>query len=612
MSQVDGTTESADAEPQAAAARASWVSYAWVWVPTLYFAQGMPNLIVTSLSGDMYVLLGVGNDRMARWTSWIYLPWVIKPLWSPLVDAFGSARQWIVGTQVALAAALLFAAWGVGSPNFFAYTLIAFWMIAFASATYDIAADGFYMKALPHNEQAWFVGIRSIFFRLSMVFVTGGMLWAAGSLSESMPDTQAWAWTLTGGAAIFAVLAGYHQATLPRLRAAEVERSDAEPSPLQRITESVPSFFAKPGMTIGIAYLLVYRVGEAQLTKLAKPFLLDEPSAGGLAMSAKEVGAIYGGVGVGLLIVGGLLGGIVAAKLGLRRVIVPMALAIHLFRQFEGPGLEGSRDRQTIKVVACCARQEFAQIPSLQSQVPRSQASRREGRPVHHRRKGMPHRIAHDPLPAKALPGDQTFPVLQYPLPRRRPPHPIRSPPRAGRAIHPIARPIHGHHPGKARALAHAKHRPATGPLRLIMYPIQYLQPFLRALRPHHKLDAVRILRPRAKLPVGPTPIRAHVQHVPGNDAPCQQIRWLQKVRHGHIHIHPGGPRSWPPGTRALARAPWGEFPKRTQPIRPMQTRQHGQSHSAPPKAAKRFPPAVFRQAIEPHLHQVRPSPGFP
>ncbi|MEQ8847709.1 MFS transporter [Botrimarina sp.] len=334
---VSGAT--APVEPKGPPSRSAW-RYAWAWVPSLYFAEGVPFLIVMSLAGDLYVQLGVDNDTMARATSLLYLPWVIKPLWSPFVEVFGKQRWWIAGTQALVAVALGLAAWVLPGASFFSATLALFWVIAFASATHDIAADGFYIDALPDRAQAWFVGLRSTFYRLSMIFVTGGMLQAAGVLDNQMEKPLAWAWTFAGAAVLFGAFALYHALALPRLPketaaslaggAPGAPRENRLASVASQVRDTIVSFFQKPGIVPAIVFLLLYRFSEGQLTKLAKPFLFAPRSEGGMALEVETVGVIYGYVGVGMLTLGGILGGMAAAKGGLRRWLLPMALAMNL------------------------------------------------------------------------------------------------------------------------------------------------------------------------------------------------------------------------------------------------------------------------------------------
>lgn len=301
---------------------------AWGWIPTLYFAEGVPNEVVMTLAGSMYVLLGIGNAEMALYTSMLYLPWVLKPLWSPLVDVVGTQRRWIIGTQAALALGFLGVALALPTAGFFFASLCFMWMLAISSATHDIAADGYYMSALPEKSQAWFVGIRSTFYRGAKFFVSAVLLATAGVLSDRIPATHAWAWTFGIAAATYLVLAAYHAWSLPpqeRTRDDEVGVANLG----RELVRTVVSFFEKPGMVIAICFLLLYRFSEAQLGRLAQPFMFAEREAGGLHLSEESVAVIYGTFGLACLTLGGILGGFAIAKHGLKRWFLPMALAIN-------------------------------------------------------------------------------------------------------------------------------------------------------------------------------------------------------------------------------------------------------------------------------------------
>ena len=171
---------------------------AWWWIPTLYFGQGIPYVVVMTLSVIMYKNLGLSNTDIALYTSWLYLPWVIKPLWSPLVDMFKTKRYWIVTLQLIIGASLALVALTLPTAHFFQLTLAVFWLMAFSSATHDIAADGYYMLALPQHEQAAFVGVRSTFYRIAMIAGQGGLVYLAGMISEQTGNV-AFAWSIVLG-----------------------------------------------------------------------------------------------------------------------------------------------------------------------------------------------------------------------------------------------------------------------------------------------------------------------------------------------------------------------------------------------------------------------------
>ncbi len=491
----------------------------WSWVPTLYFAQGIPYVIVMTVSVIMYKRLGISNADIALYTSWLYLPWVIKPLWSPVVDLLKTKRWWIVIMQLFVGAGLVGVAFTIPVPNFFQYTIAFFWLLAFSSATHDIAADGFYMLALDEHKQAYFIGIRSTFYRVAMitgqglliilagffethtgldpvefsvtsrtdqpaeivvpptdyevvsdkpafvltsediqiptkkvqpqvidslirwareenlangfvlpekindadevqgwftVYVSGPLkqklkaafgreasaintlnpgnigiigvrLTKAPEAGEKVPlntgirrgdesikliegerievDASNWqetawmvvqldpklegrsmafyegrsgniplAWTLT-----FVILAGmfllfflYHRFMLPRPASDKAAVQVDGSTIFSEFFATFKSFFTKENIGPAIAFLLLFRFGEAQIVKMASPFLLDAREIGGLGLTTGDVGLIYGTIGILALTLGGILGGLVASRQGLKFWLWPMAFAMNL------------------------------------------------------------------------------------------------------------------------------------------------------------------------------------------------------------------------------------------------------------------------------------------
>jgi PAT family beta-lactamase induction signal transducer AmpG len=303
----------------------------WRWVPSLYFCQGLPYVAVMTLSVVMYKRLGVSNDDIAFYTSWLYLPWVIKPLWSPLVDLFGTKRGWVLTLQFVLGAAFALVALTVPGPAFLRWTLAVFWLLAFSSATHDIAADGFYLLALPVHRQAAFIGVRSTCYRVAMIAGQGGLVWIAGWLEHATGDTgRAWALVFALLAAVFVLAAGWHLFVLPRPADDHAARSAAATGRLGEFFSVFGAFFRKPGILATLAFLLFYRFAEAQALKLVTPFLLDARAKGGLGLDTQAVGLVYGTVGVAALLLGGLLGGWALSRAGLRRMLWPMICAMNL------------------------------------------------------------------------------------------------------------------------------------------------------------------------------------------------------------------------------------------------------------------------------------------
>lgn len=303
----------------------------WFFTPSLYFAEGLPNVIISSVSVILYKRMGIPNTDIAFWTSLLYLPWVIKMFWGPLVDIYSTKRKWIIGTQLLMMLCLGVSAFSLQLPSFFFISLACFTVGAFISATHDIAVDGFYMLALPNEQQAAFVGIRSLFYRLAVIFGSGFLVVLAGNLEKSLGNIpRSWTIALGLSAGIFGFLALYHQLVLPF--PAVDKPPSAEKSKLSQIpfVDIVVSYFSQPKILVTLAFILLYRFGEAMLVKLASPFLLDSVEAGGLGLDTQQVGLVYGTFGVLSLIFGGILGGIVIARYGLKKCIWPMAFALNL------------------------------------------------------------------------------------------------------------------------------------------------------------------------------------------------------------------------------------------------------------------------------------------
>ena len=315
----------------------------WRWVPTLYFAEGIPYFIVNTISTILFKKMGLSNTDIAAYTSLLYLPWVIKPFWSPFVDILRTKRWWILAMQVLMSAGFAVLALSLPHPSveviaagrtpvsLFAVTLIIFWITAFASATHDIAADGFYMLALDRSDQSLFVGIRSTFYRLSSIFGQGVLVVAAGLLETRLGDIpRAWSLTLLAGSVILAAVTLWHLYALPR-PAEDTDRHNTRPAEIFRaFGRTFSTFFRKPLVWTAIVFMLLYRLPEALLVKLVNPFLLDAPARGGLGLATETVGVIYGTVGMLGLTFGGILGGVLASRWGLRKSLWPMALAITL------------------------------------------------------------------------------------------------------------------------------------------------------------------------------------------------------------------------------------------------------------------------------------------
>jgi len=279
----------------------------------------------------MYKRFGISNTDIALYTSWLYLPWVIKPFWSPLVDLLGTRRRWIWILQLLIGAGLSGVALTITMPARFQWTLAIFWLMAFSSATHDIAADGFYLLGTTDSQQALFVGVRNTFYRAATIFGSGLIVALAGLVEQRTGSTpHAWTLAMAVLAGMFLLFGLWHGWALPKPAADRPGDVRDFPGFVREFVATFGSFFRKPGIVTMVAFLLCYRLGEAQLVKLVSPFLLDPRSQGGLALTTAQVGIVYGTFGILALTLGGIAGGIVAARDGLRQWLWPMLFAIHV------------------------------------------------------------------------------------------------------------------------------------------------------------------------------------------------------------------------------------------------------------------------------------------
>lgn len=300
--------------------------WAWAWVPTLYFAQGLPYALVVTVSVIMYKRLGFTNADLGLYTSLLYIPWVIKPLWSPFVDLKSTKRNWFLGMQLLASVALLAIGLTLPTNFFFVTTLACFWMVAFASATNDIATDGYYMIGLTEDRQSFFVGLRSVFYKLASVTGQGLLVILAGYLENRFGDnTKAWSYTMVCAGLLMLLFTIANFFATPKFESSQAIVLEKP----QGFLEVFVSFFEKPGMGMAITFILFFRLGESQLVKMASPFLLDPTSVGGLGYTTSEVGTIYGTIGVVFLTVGGILGGILISRHGLKKWMLPMLIALN-------------------------------------------------------------------------------------------------------------------------------------------------------------------------------------------------------------------------------------------------------------------------------------------
>ena len=308
----------------------------WKYIPTLYLAEGFPYIIINTVSVILYGALGYPNEQITLWTGWLYLPWVIKMFWSPLIDARSTKRRWLLAAQTAMSAVLLVLAGLIcfyavthakADLSFFTLSLIGFFIGAFVSATLDIATDGYYLLALSAQEQGYFVGVRTIFYRIAMILGSGLLVSVTGYLGKEVV-AQPYNWAIFFGAlgVFFAGCAVYHRAVLPH----PPTDQPATVSQTRAWKEAFGEYFTQQNILYILLFILLYRFGEALLEKIVPLFLLKPAAEGALGVSMQNYGLIKGTLGLGAIIVGNLLGGWLLGKFGFKKCIWPFAVALVL------------------------------------------------------------------------------------------------------------------------------------------------------------------------------------------------------------------------------------------------------------------------------------------
>jgi PAT family beta-lactamase induction signal transducer AmpG len=297
----------------------------WYYISTLYFTEGVPFIIVNQMSVALMKSLEVSNSVIGL-TNFLYLPWSIKFLWSPIVDTRATKRKWVLWTQLLLMC--LFGSSAVALLMFESIVpfIVLLLLTAFVSATQDIAIDGYYLYALNKEEQAFFSGIRSAFYRLAMIFSGGMLVFIAGEFGKYYGNIRSgWVLSFFVAFAVFFVFRIFHGFTLPRVENA-TDTLTKDKIPYAQIFRE---YFTQNKVGVVIAFILVYRFGEAMLLKMVQPFMLDKAELGGLGLSVSDVGVVYGTIGIIALVLGGIFGGWIVKKYSLRNSILPLAIFMH-------------------------------------------------------------------------------------------------------------------------------------------------------------------------------------------------------------------------------------------------------------------------------------------
>ncbi|MWB95467.1 MFS transporter [Flavobacterium sp. GA093] len=246
----------------------------WFWIPLLNFASGFPYIIITSVSVLMYKKLGINNEDIGVWTSLLTLPWVFKPLWSPFIDLHGTKRKWFLGMQMFISIAFFIVGLILPLNYFFYLSLSIFCMAAFASASNDVATDGFYLLALKKEEQSLFLGIRNTCYRLAMITGSGLIVLLAGNLEHQYGDNnKAWSYTMIVVGLIMSIITAYNFFSTPKIEENTIETKTADDK--KNFVTVFVSFFKKKQIGLILVFILVFRLGESQLLKMLTPFLVD-------------------------------------------------------------------------------------------------------------------------------------------------------------------------------------------------------------------------------------------------------------------------------------------------------------------------------------------------
>lgn len=297
------------------------------WVPSLYFVQGMQFFVVMLIAGLMFKNMGVPNDQIARWTGLLGLAWAFKPLWSPFLEMARSKKLIVVAMQFTGAAGLALMAVALQLPGYFAASMAVFFVLAYASATHDIACDGLYMASLSEKQQAAYAGWQGAFFNASKFLTLGGLLVLAGYLQTRFGVFSAWSAIFVLLAVVLATLASYNAWALPgTLNTEHADLSVA--SVFKTLAEVVQDFLQKPGIWLAILFIVLFRFAEGQVQTIGPLFLIEARSKGGLGLSTEQVGGIYGTVGTAAFLVGSILGGYFTSWLRLRRAMPVLIVAM--------------------------------------------------------------------------------------------------------------------------------------------------------------------------------------------------------------------------------------------------------------------------------------------
>jgi len=287
------------------------------WVPTVYFAEGLPFVAIATVSTLMYKSMGISDAQIAFWTSVVMLPWTLKPIWGPLLEMYKTKKHFVIATQFIGGVGFGLLALSLPFSNFFQYTLALFAIIAFNGATHDIATDGVYINVLSEKLQAQYVGWQGASYNIAKIFAQGALVYLAGQLENTIGVLHAWMIVMAVFGGILLLLSLYHARVLPSGGAARQITSLRDA--FSRFGDVVRTFFQKRFVIWGIVFIILYRFAEGQAIKIVPLFFKAAREHGGLGLTTSEIGIVYGTFGAAAFVLGSLLAGYFTARRGLRK-----------------------------------------------------------------------------------------------------------------------------------------------------------------------------------------------------------------------------------------------------------------------------------------------------
>ena len=299
------------------------------WVPTLYFAMGMPFVVLNMVCALMYKGMGVSDTQIAFWTSLIMLPWTLKPLWSPFLEIYKTKKFFVVLTQVLSGVMFALVAMALHLPDFFVITIALLAVVAISGATHDIAADGTYMSVLSKDEQARWIGWQGAFYNIAKIAATGGLVYLAGVLKDMVGVTKSWMIVMLAIGILMIILGVYHYSMLPQDRQA-VSKKRGLAETWHELWRVLTEFFKKKHIVYYIFFIILYRFAEGFVMKIVPLFLKAPRAEQGLGLTEQQIGLCYGTFGAAAFVLGSILAGYYIAHRGLQKSLFSLAVVFNL------------------------------------------------------------------------------------------------------------------------------------------------------------------------------------------------------------------------------------------------------------------------------------------